>query len=149
MKVRLGGISYVGDVLLRWRILPSGVDLRHAAKRVFVAPADAELTLWITQSCVVAEGLLPMELQLERAPKDVIAVMEELVAVLCNLDSRVRLLIMARRTLHVRYGHSNKKPSAQDLDDLRIAREGLRQWREHPETALTVEEVKIRYGIKS
>jgi hypothetical protein len=56
---------------------------------------------------------------------------------------------MARRTLHVRYGHSNKKPSAQDMDDLRIAREGLRQWREHPESALTVEEVKARYGIKS
>ena len=56
-------------------MLPSGVDLSKAAPRVFVAPADADLTLWITQSCVIAEGLLPMELQLERASKDAIDVM--------------------------------------------------------------------------
>jgi hypothetical protein len=76
VKVKIGGVTYSGAVLLRWRILPSGVDLSKAAPRVFVAPADADLTLWITQSCVIAEGLLPMELQLERPPRDVIDVME-------------------------------------------------------------------------
>ena len=75
VKVKIGNISYSGAVLLRWRMLPSGVDLSKAAPRVFVAPADADLTLWITQSCVIAEGLLPMELQLERASKDAIDVM--------------------------------------------------------------------------
>jgi hypothetical protein len=76
VKIKIGGVSYSGAVLLRWRVLPSGVDLKQAVRRVFVAPADAELTLWIVQPCVVAEGLLPMELQLERAPKNVIEVME-------------------------------------------------------------------------
>ena len=76
VKIKIGGIRYSGDVLLRWRILPSGIDLRKAAKRIFVAPADAELTLWITQPCVIVEGLLPMELQLERASKDAIDVMQ-------------------------------------------------------------------------
>ena len=63
-------------MFLRWRMLPSGVDLQEQLERVFVAPADAELTLWISQPCVVADGLLPMELQLERAPRAVIDVME-------------------------------------------------------------------------
>lgn len=76
VRVTIGRVSYSGAVFLRWRILPSGVDLKQAAKRVFVAPADADLTLWISQPCVVAEGLLPMELQLERASKDAIDVME-------------------------------------------------------------------------
>ena len=76
VKVKIGNISYSGAVLLRWRMLPSGVDLKQASRRVFVAPADADLTLWITQPCVVTEGLLSMELQLERAPKNVIEVME-------------------------------------------------------------------------
>ena len=76
VRVKLGNVSYSGAVFLRWRILPSGVDLKQAAKRVFVAPADAELTLWIVQPCVIAGGLLPMELQLERPPRDVIDVME-------------------------------------------------------------------------
>jgi hypothetical protein len=76
VKIKIGGVTYSGAVLLRWRILPSGVDLKQAAKRVFVAPADADLTLWITQPCVIAEGLLPMELQLERSPRNVIDVME-------------------------------------------------------------------------
>ena len=75
VRVKLGNVSYSGAVFLRWRILPSGVDLKQAAKRVFVAPADAELTLWIVQPCVIAGGLLPMELQLERAPRAVIDVM--------------------------------------------------------------------------
>jgi hypothetical protein len=73
VKIKIGGVSHSGAVLLRWRILPSSAK---AAERVFVAPADSELTLWITQSCVVVVGLLPMELQLERAPRDVIDVME-------------------------------------------------------------------------
>jgi hypothetical protein len=76
VNVKIGGVSYSGAVLLRWRILPSEVDLRKVGKRTFVAPADSELSLWITQPCVVAEGLLPVELQLERAPERVIAVME-------------------------------------------------------------------------
>ncbi len=76
VRVTIGRVSYSGAVFLRWRMLPSGVDLQRAARRVFVAPADAELTLWISQPCVVADGLLPMELQLERAPRAVIDVME-------------------------------------------------------------------------
>lgn len=76
VNVKIGGVSYSGAVLLRWRVLPSGVDLKQASKRIFVAPVDSELTLWITQPCVVAEGLLPMELQLERAPENVIDIME-------------------------------------------------------------------------
>lgn len=76
VRVRIGGISYTSKVYLRWRQLPSGVDLGVAAKRVFVAPADAELTVWVVQPCVVSEGLLPVELQLERAPEHVTTIME-------------------------------------------------------------------------
>jgi hypothetical protein len=75
VKVRIGGLNYSGTVYLRWRILPSGVDLQKAARRVFVAPADSELSIWITQPCCVAEGLLPLELQLEHAPAWAIEVM--------------------------------------------------------------------------
>ena len=76
VRVKIGGVSHSGGAFLRWRILSSGVDLQKAAKRVFVAPADSELSIWITQPCVVAEGLLPIELQLERAPEWATEVME-------------------------------------------------------------------------
>jgi hypothetical protein len=70
VRVRIGSLNHSGEVLLRWKALPS-------AEKVFVAPADSNLTLWITQPCVVAEGLLPMELQLEWAPQEAIDTMED------------------------------------------------------------------------
>lgn len=76
-KARIGGISYYGEIPMRWRMLPSGVDVHKAAKRIFVAPSDEDRKLWISQPAVVARGLLPLELQLEQAPDHAIAVMSD------------------------------------------------------------------------
>jgi hypothetical protein len=76
-KARVGGVIYYGDIFLRWRVLPSGVDLRQAVKRIFVAPADSERRLWITQPARLAPDLLPIELQLEGAVEHVVATMSD------------------------------------------------------------------------
>jgi hypothetical protein len=59
-------------------------------------------------------------------------------------------LSMAAKTskvLKVRYGKAQGK-LAEDAIDLEAAREGLRQLQEHPESGVSFEEVKRRYGIK-
>ena len=61
--VILGNIRYQTSVSLRWRLLAKG--------STFVAPADSERTLWITQPVQLTKGLLVVSLQLERAPREV------------------------------------------------------------------------------
>ena len=57
-RMVIGGTRFDVKIRLRWRILGKGV---------FVAPADTDRTLWITQPAKIADGLVYRELQLERA----------------------------------------------------------------------------------
>jgi hypothetical protein len=62
----LGNVRYQLDVELRWRML---------CKATFVAPADTDRTLWITQPVALAKGLLVVSLQLERASAEAAKIM--------------------------------------------------------------------------
>jgi len=52
------------------------------------------------------------------------------------------------RVLQQRYGKAHGAPTPADKIDLEACREGIQQLREHPESAIPIEEVMRRYGIK-
>jgi len=69
-RILIGRVRYDAKIRLRWRILVKG-------EVTFVAPADTDLTLWITQPARIADGLVYRELQLERAPRSAAEVMSD------------------------------------------------------------------------
>ena len=71
IRVRINRLECSSKIELRWRVR----DSTKWPDAVFTYPVDADGTLWLTAPARLGGGMLLRELQLERAPGHVAAVM--------------------------------------------------------------------------
>jgi hypothetical protein len=71
LRLKVGGVEYASELELRWRSRLA----RQWPEAVFFKPVDAEGGCWLTMPATLGGGLLRRELQLERVPEHVSALM--------------------------------------------------------------------------